>query len=521
MQQWRRSSISALLAAALTLGGCSSSGSGGTAFEPPGRSASPTGGCAGSSTPVALNIQPWDVGNALTALSYETGPHGKWTALSTSATSFSVPCSTKSYGVAWTCSIDGSLQVAVMQATTDDYTTVLVECTPPPPVTISGTIDATAYESSNPGSVLLDGDYVANFVYSYTPTYSAAAIPQNTTGDVVAALYDSTATKLLALKTFPDLTVGTSPVSQNITYAPSDAVNPGQSLTVNGLPSGWEGTAGAAFTSPDLLAIATLTPYTPETTTSPITLSFPTPAPGDANGLYAEGSYADNGSTQNPQSVVSATYIGSATTPQVSLPVPWSVTPPTTPNDPTVTLNYTDFASCNCGAAAVSSKRRTPASQPSGGCDDAYLVAFRDASGDALGAVVTANFLQSTGTMNYQIPLPWGESGEYSVLAFTSAEWTAVATVSSGVSTLLANNPAWAFYVNPFSEAHRIPQERVIASASHALQGSPRFAMGLSAAQTEASFNGFSGGFSGAQGCIGSACNGNGFEADSTRNRRP
>jgi hypothetical protein len=328
----QRGVYAAVLIAAL-LAGCRSTG---TAFNPP------YGG----------NIVTLDILGTPTAIAYQTSAHGAWKLLPSGQTTFTIPGT--AYGVAFTCPEDDLFETSasqrsaqveewqptvVIQATTTDFNTVLVPCNgdDETEATLSGTYDATAFESTN--QVDVDYDEVGG---GGTGSYSIDVTPG--TQDVFGEAWDGDT--LLAFKTIPSLNVPAGGATENITFSNSDAVGSSKTISWTNVP----GTNEEEYSYLDFGSFD-VSPEIGSSDSSSIT--YPTIAAGDIasdDSYYAESESEVDG-PGNATAVEAAAFNPSLPT-TIAFPDTWNSAGPTDSTQPSFSLHYTGYAGLTGGIQA-------------------------------------------------------------------------------------------------------------------------------------------------------------------------
>ncbi|HEY9084465.1 MAG TPA: hypothetical protein VIN40_00780 [Candidatus Tyrphobacter sp.] len=434
-------SLLVFLCAAALLAGCKSTG---IALNPPG----------GTGNVVTLEIPSYDVGTSLGAIAYETGPHGAWKPLPSGATSFTVPGSTRSYGVAYVCTI-GLPPVSIgrsqpegvqpqqgartteyaVQATLDDYHIVAVSCADAPTTSVSGTYDVTAVGGA---SITAAGNYQNGSTGSYS-----GSVPSNTT-DLLAEAYDAGG-NTVGVKTYPGTSVGTTPVTRNVTFTASDALGPTHMLTATAAPAGFSQYSEALYLTSDLAAHVFMA------NSNGGTLTYPSVAAGDATGLYGLGSYGYYYNATASQTVAAFDVTATASAVSLTIPTAWAPSSPVnTANNPTFTMNYAGFPSPPAGSIFSY---------------NAYFEAPCTAGNCVSYANATNKFLRSTGASTYQVPqVALSGFPTFNGVTGNRVTWYTYAELSSGSTVDYAFGLSlYQYFID--SEARGVPQSLRSAAA--------------------------------------------------------
>lgn len=324
------------LTLALLLAGCKSSG---TAFNPPG---------GGNIVTLIVSGTP--------TIAYQSTLHGAWKLLPAGQTQFTVTGGT-AYGVAFTCPLDDILDessnqrtpqqdtwqpTVVIQATTTEANVIPIPCggEVEPTATLSGNFDATAIEGTEEGYV--DANETSTNIDSDSGAYSMSAFPG--TQDVFGVAYDDDG-DVLALKTYPSVSVSSGTTTQNVMLSSSDAVGSSKSISWTNAPEGSEIESYVSFGDEDA------GPNLADSDSASVT--YPTIAAADIasddfyvaeSNTYAEGDDSD--------SDTEAGIFGSTLASTVAYPNVWDVSNPTDAVQPAFTLNYTGFSGLSGGIGA-------------------------------------------------------------------------------------------------------------------------------------------------------------------------
>jgi hypothetical protein len=282
------------------------------------------------------------------AFAEKIGP-GNWTAASSSGGQLVVqlPSGTTQYGVAFVCtSVRSGTQVKqqfIIQADLKDGTAyTLQSCLPDltlplPTGSLTGSFDATAIAGTSEVDISVDN--FSTGASSATPTGSFnITTAQVGVTDAFAVAFNSSHT-LLAMKvvraqTVPGVANGGSP----ITLAASDAIPASMSISVVNAPAGFNPPTVDHFpsyvTANGSYAIGIGNPFLP---TGYSVAPAAQAQPGDYYLL-------DMSAAVGNRSVTTTQRLKTAASVTLTLPNPWTATPPAPARFPTFTFDYTGFA---------------------------------------------------------------------------------------------------------------------------------------------------------------------------------
>ena len=275
---------------------------------------------------------------------------GNWTAASSSGGQMvlQLPFGTTQYGVAFVCqSVRSGTAVDqqfIIQADLKDgnaYT--LQQCLPdlsgtPPAATFTGSFDASAIAGASQVEISVD-NFSSNLVAAtLTGSFNMTTAQVGVT-DAFAVAYDSAHTllgmKIVRSQIIPGVANGGNP----ITLAASDAVTTSMPISYANIPAGFPQVFGIHFPSyvtangSYAIGISTGNPLLP---TGYSVAPAAATQPGD---YYLVDLIAGAGN----QSVTTTQRLKTAAPVTLTLPNPWTATPPAPAHFPTITFDYTGF----------------------------------------------------------------------------------------------------------------------------------------------------------------------------------
>jgi hypothetical protein len=310
-------------------------------------------GCGGASTPIGAPT-PTTTANAV-AISFaaptpvavaEKIGVGNWMAASLPSSGplmVQLPPGTTQYGVAFACTSGTPInrQVVIQADIRDGNAYTVQECGSGPvaPATgsLSGSFDATAIPGASSVDISVDNFSTGTTFATQTGTFNITTAQVGVT-DLFAVAFDSAHT-LLAMKIVRSQTVpGVANGGNPITLAASDAIPTTMPISVVNAPAGFNPPGVIHFpsyiTANGGYAIGIGDPFLP-------TGYSVTPAAQVQPGDY----YLLDLSAAIGNRAVSTTHLLKTAAPvTLTLPNPWTATPPTPARFPTFTFDYTGFA---------------------------------------------------------------------------------------------------------------------------------------------------------------------------------
>ena len=305
-------------------------------------------GCGGGSTPI-VTPTPTPTANAV-AISFaglapaavaEKIGAGNWMAASLPSSGplmLQLPPGTTQYGIAFACS--SARQTMIQADIRDGSAYTLQECASaaaaPPTGSLSGSFDATAIAGATRVDISIDNFSTGATSASQTGSFNITTAQVGVT-DVFAVAFDSLHT-LLAMKIVRSQTVpGVANGGNPITLAASDAIPTTMPISIVNAPAAFNPPSVIHFpsyvTANGSYAIGIGDPFLP---TGYSVAPAAQAQPGD---YYLLDMIAGLGNRS-----VSTTHLLKTAAPvTLTLPNPWTATPPTPARFPTFTFDYTGF----------------------------------------------------------------------------------------------------------------------------------------------------------------------------------